>query len=100
MTGKAFESHLKKKHTAKKAKEEKEREGNTAKKTKSKGRKDLTDEETSLLIDMLEEKPCFWDVFDKEYTKRDVKDKQVLWTQTSNPSKQKLMGSNLNLEGK
>ena len=22
---------------------------------------------------MLEEKPCLWDVFDKEYTKRDVK---------------------------
>ena len=23
---------------------------------------------------MLEEKPCLWDVFDKEYTKRDVKE--------------------------
>ena len=74
MTGKAFESHLKEKDTAKKAKEEKEKEGNTAKKTKSKGGKDWTDEEISLLIDMLEEKPCLWDVFDKEYTKRDVKE--------------------------
>ena len=74
MTGKAFESHLKEKDTAKKAKEEKEKEGNTAKKTKSKGGKDWTDEEISLLIDMLEEKLCLWDVFDQEYTKRDVKE--------------------------
>ena len=74
MIGKAFESHLKEKDTVKKAKEEKEKEGNTAKKTKSKGGKDWTDEEISLLIDMLEEKPCLWDVFDKEYTKRDVKE--------------------------
>ena len=74
MTGKAFESHLKEKDTAKKAKEEKEKEGNTAKKTKSKGGKDWTDEEISLLIDMLEEKPCLWDVFDKKYTKWDVKE--------------------------
>ena len=62
------------KNTAKKAKEEKEKEGDTAKKTKSKGGKDWTDEEISLLIDMLEEKPCLQDVFDKEYTKRDVKE--------------------------
>ena len=74
MTGKAFESHLKEKDTAKKAKVEKEKEGNTAKKTKSKGGKDWTDEEISLLIDMLEEKLCLWDVFDQEYTKRDVKE--------------------------
>ena len=74
MTGKAFESHLKEKDTAKKAKEEKEKEGNTAKKTKSKGGKDWTDEEISLLIDMLEEKLCLWEVFDQEYTKRDVKE--------------------------
>ena len=74
MTGKAFESHLKEKDTAKKAKEEKEEEGNTAIKTKSKGGKDWTDEEISLLIDMLEEKPCLWDVFDKEYTKLDIKE--------------------------
>ena len=40
----------------KKTKEEKEKEGNTAKKTKLKGEKDWTDEEMSLLIDMLEEK--------------------------------------------
>ena len=74
MTGKAFESHLKEKDTAKKAKEEKEKEGNTAKKTKSKGGKDWTDEEISLLIDMFEEKPCLWEMFDKQYTKWDVKE--------------------------
>ena len=74
MTRKTFESHLKEKDIAKKAKEEKEKEGNTAKKTKSKGGKDWTDEEISLMIDMLEEKPCLWDVFDKEYMKRDVKE--------------------------
>ena len=74
MTAKAFESHLKEKDTAKKAKEEKEKEENTAKNAKSKGEKDWTDEEISLLIDMVEEKPCLWDAFDKEYMKRDVKE--------------------------
>ena len=74
MTGKTFENHLKQKDTAKKAKEEKEKERNTAKKTNSKEWKDWMDEEISLLIDMLEEKPCLWDVFDKQYTKRDVKE--------------------------
>ena len=70
MIGKAFKSNLKEKDTAKKIKEEKKKEGNTAKNTKPKGGKDLTDEEISLLIDVLEEKHCLWDVFDKEYTKR------------------------------
>ena len=74
MTGKVFESHLKGKDTAKKDKGEKEKEGKAAKKTKSKGEKDWTDEQISLLIDVLEEKPCLWDVFDKEYTKRYVKE--------------------------
>ena len=58
MTGKTFESHLKKKDTAKRTKEEKEKKRNTAKKTKSKRGKDWTDEEISRLIDMLEKKPC------------------------------------------
>ena len=43
------------------------------KKTKSKGGKDWMDEKISLLIDMVVEKSCLWDAFDKEYTKRDVK---------------------------
>ena len=108
MTGIAFEGYLKEKDTAKKAKDENEKEKNTAKINKSKGGKDWKDEEISLLIDMLEEKPCLWDVFDKAYTRRDVKEiayteilyTQVLWIQTSNPSMQKLIGSELNLEGK
>ena len=57
----------------KKSQEEKKKGGNTAKKTESKGWKDWADKEIFLLIDILEEKPCLWDVFDKEYTKRDVK---------------------------
>ena len=83
MTEIAFESHLKEKHAAKKVKEEMEKEGNNAKKTKSKGEKDWTDEEISLLIDMLEEKPCLWDVFDKEYTKRDVK--EITYSEIASP---------------
>ena len=87
MIGKAFESHLKEKDTTKKTKEENKKVGDTAKKTKSKGGKDWTGQELPLLIDMLEEKPCLWDVFGEEYTKRDVKEiayrrKQVLWIQT------------------
>ena len=31
---------------------------------------------------MLEEKPCLWDVFDKEYTKRDVK--EIAYTEIAN----------------
>ena len=41
MTGKAFESHLKEKGTAKKAKEEKEKKRNTAKKDQIKRREIL-----------------------------------------------------------
>ena len=96
MTGKAFESHVKEKDTERKAKEEKkakEKEGNTArkdsakktkeeKKEKSKGGKNWTDNEITLLIDMLEEKPCLWDVFDKQYTKRDVK--EIAYTEIAN----------------
>ena len=62
------------KGTAKKAKEEKKKEGEHCKKDQIKRREGSTDEEISLLIDMLEEKPCLWDVFDKEYMKRGVKE--------------------------
>ena len=65
MTEKVFESHLK--------------ENGIVKKAKSKGGKHWTDEEMSLLIDTSEEKPCLWDVFDKEYTKRDVK--EIVYTE-------------------
>ena len=36
--------------------------------------KDWSDDEVSVLIDMLEASPCLWDVFHKDYTKRDVKE--------------------------
>ena len=106
MTGKAFESHMVENDTAKKAEEKKEKEENTAEKTKSKGAKDWTNKEISLLIDMLEEKPCFWNVFDKEYTKQDFKD--IAYTEIASSLdtniksiKAKINGlRELNLEGK
>ena len=55
MTGKTFESYLKEKDTEKKTKEEKEKEGNTAKKIQSKERKDWMDRYIRRYI---EEKPC------------------------------------------
>ena len=86
--GKAFESHLKKKAEEEKKvtneKNETSTKGETSKKgkqatkvekkEKAKGGKDWTEDEISLLIDMFEDKPCLWDVFDKHYTKRDVKE--------------------------
>ena len=42
--------------------------------SKTKPAKDWTDEETSLLIDLLESKPCLWDIHHAEYTKRDLKE--------------------------
>ena len=57
----AFKNHLmKKKQNA--------TEANT------KTAKDWSDDEVSILIDMLEENACLWDVFHKEYAKRDVKE--------------------------
>ena len=41
---------------------------------KTKSAKEWTDEETTTLIEMLEANTCFWDVFDKSYSKRDVKE--------------------------
>lgn len=37
-------------------------------------KKDWSDESVSLLIDMLEENSCLWDVFHKDYAKRDLKE--------------------------
>ena len=76
-----FEFLFNQKDTAKKTKEEKQKEGNNAKNNKSKGGKFWTDEEISLLINMLEGKPCLLDAFDKEYTKRDVK--EIAYTETA-----------------
>ena len=76
-----FEFLFNQKDTAKKTKEEKQKEGNNAKNNKSKGGKFWTDEEISLLINMLEGKSCLLDAFDKEYTKRDVK--EIAYTETA-----------------
>ena len=42
--------------------------------SKGKGVKDWTEDEVSMLTELLEERPSFWDVFNKDYSKRDVKD--------------------------
>ena len=36
--------------------------------------KDWTDDEISLLIDLLESNPCLWDIHHKDYSKRDLKE--------------------------
>lgn len=41
---------------------------------KSKGAKDWTEEETTSLIELLENKACLWDIYDKDYKKRDMKE--------------------------
>ena len=41
---------------------------------KAKSAKEWTDDETSLLIDMLEANPCLWDIYHTDYSKRDLKD--------------------------
>ena len=56
--GESLRKPSERKGCCKKGQRREEKGGNTAKKTKSKGGKDWTDEEISLLIDMLEEKPC------------------------------------------
>ena len=43
-------------------------------KKEKKGAKDWTNDKICLLIEMLEERPCLWDVFDKQYSKRDVRE--------------------------
>ena len=78
--GDTFHNHLEEKKEWKKDKEnataktnvktvkEKEKDSN------AKSAKDWTDEEVSLLIDMLEANPCLWDVYYTDYSKRDVRE--------------------------
>ena len=40
---------------------------------KAKYSKEWTDDETSLLTDMLEANPCLWDIYHTDYSKRDLK---------------------------
>jgi len=46
-----------------------------SRKRKQRKGKDMDDEETDLLIDLLEQNACLWDVFSKEYHLRDKRDK-------------------------
>ena len=84
--GRAFNAHMKDKGKQKKAKMVQEVAGDkmaegkdTAKEKKdkaSKGKdsKDWKEDEVSMLTELLEERPSLWDVFNKVYSKRDVKD--------------------------
>ena len=52
--------------------------GETVEQTKEtikNGKKKWTDDEIQDLIELLEEKPCLWDIFSKEYTKGEVKER-------------------------
>lgn len=82
--GESFRKHI----TDKKA-DNNEKIDKTAKKKgkkqekdqKTKTAKDWTDEETTLLIDMLEANPCLWDVYHADYVKRDIK--EIAYTEIS-----------------
>ena len=45
------------------------------KKTIKNGKKKWTNNEVQDLIELLEEKPCLWDIFPNEYTKGEVKER-------------------------
>ena len=62
--GEMFENYLAvKKNCEKKKKRKKDPEAKSA--------KEWTDDETSLLTDMLEANPCLWDIYHTDYSKRD-----------------------------
>ena len=52
----------------------KQKEPSSKNKPDEKDKKEWDDDETVDFIDMLKENPCLWDVFDKDYSKRDVKE--------------------------
>ena len=52
--------------------------GETVEQTKEtikNGKKKWTNDEVQDLFELLEEKPCLWDIFSNEYTKREVKER-------------------------
>ena len=52
--------------------------GETVEQTKEtikNGKKKWTDDKVQDLIELLEEKPCLWDIFSNEYTKREMKER-------------------------
>ena len=65
-------SHATKKKDDKKTQDKKAEKGK--KDSKAKSAKDCTDDEISLLIDLLESNPCLWDIHHKDYSKRDLKE--------------------------
>ena len=54
----------------KKAKSKKDKKADD----KSKAAKDWTEEEINSLIKLLENKSCLWDIYHKDYKKRDLKE--------------------------
>ena len=82
----AFKAHMKDKEKQEKAKmvqevaDDKMAEGKDTTKekkdkaSKGKGTKEWKEDKVSMLIELLEERPSFWDVFNKDYSKRDIKD--------------------------
>ena len=86
VNGPVFKAHMKDKEKQEKVKmvqevaDDKmaERKDTTKEKndkaSKGKGAKDWKEDEVSMLIKLLEERPSLWDVFNKDYSKRDVKD--------------------------
>ena len=60
----------------------KQKEPSSKNKPDEKDKKEWDDDETVDFIDMLEENPCLWDVFHKDYSKCDVKEiayKHACW---------------------
>ena len=52
--------------------------GETVEQTKEtikNGKKKWTNDEVQDLFELLKEKPCLWDIFSNEYTKREVKER-------------------------
>ena len=64
--GEMFENYLAAKKNCEKKKGKKD--------PKAKSAKEWTDDETSLLIDMLEANPCLWDIYQTDYSKCDLKE--------------------------
>ena len=64
--GKCLKTILQPKRIVKRRREKKD--------PKAKSAKEWTDDETSLLTDMLEANPCLWDIYHTDYSKRDLKE--------------------------
>ena len=72
--GKAFQKFLEKKKIQKTKKKEEEKKVTTKKSKDEKDVKEWTDDETSALIDILEENSCLWDTFHKDYSNRNLRE--------------------------